>query len=93
MSVQAHMILPFSVFDHIGNEQVRELVEARWQEHRMEDNMIDGTIHGSDVEEQLLKQQLVRAELEVNLLRQCFPPNSGASSNTGGMYALTAPSS
>ena len=87
------MTLPFSVFDHINNEQVRELVEACWQEHRMEDNMIDGTIHGSDVGEQLLKQQLAQAELEVNSLCQCFPPNSGASSNTGGMYALAAPSS
>ena len=86
------MTLSFSVFDHINNEWVWELVKAHWQKHRMEDNMIDGTIHGSNIGEQLLKQQLVQAELEVNLLHECFPPNSGASSNTGGMYALAAPS-
>lgn len=79
------MMLPLSIFDHINNDQIRELVEARWNEHRTEDNIIDGTIHGSNVEEQLLRRQLARAELEVNLLRQCFPHNSGASSNNTGM--------
>lgn len=75
LPVQTHITLPLSVFDHIDNDQVQQLVEARWQEHRMEDNVIVGNSHGSRddaVGEQLLKQQLVRAELEVNLLRQCI---------------------
>ena len=85
VSVQAHMMLPLSIFDHINNDQIRELVEAHWNEHRTEDNIIDGTIHGNNVEEQLLRWQLARAELEVNLLHQCFPHNSKASSNNTGM--------
>ena len=85
VSVQAHMMLPLSIFDHINNDKIWELVKAHWNKHRMEDNIIDGTIHGSNVEEQLLRQQLAGAELEVNLLHQCFPHNSRASSNNTGM--------
>ena len=81
VSLQAHMMLPLSIFDHINNDQIQELVKAHWNEHRMEDNIIDGTIHGSNVEEQLLRWQLAWAELEVNLLCQCFLHNSRASSN------------
>ena len=85
------MMFPLSIFDHINNDQIQELVEAHWNEHRMEDNNIDGNIHGSNVEEQLLRWQLAQAELEVNLLCQCFLHNSRASSNNTGMYNLAAP--